>query len=473
MSRMPFSMEGKSANSAADQSMHFWGICCESGKQYAQVVGQRFRITMAVLDPKSSSKSGDRTVSLIVIRGGVEYLLCVLKHEEIHQVNLNLIFDKGENVIFYINGYGKVYLSGYQLTDSENDVLNDENGYLCPLVEVKFTETKAERKGRLTKTPVNAASDLVTPRSKKKLEADKNDLATSDKKKKGDGNRYATEAIKLEDLEFDDESESDDEDFQIEDVEDESESESDEESLESEDDSDSDEELEEIVFTKKSQKKRKLENISQPPKRSRVDSGNTSSADDKSENAVGFGDNGSKDSSDSDILNSSIGNTPMPKKQNAMEKKKAKKKKRLSEISMLSEKSVKGQKSPGTPGTESTPNKKTDNAVKKLEGGVEVQDVIVGKGPEARTGKMVHVFYVGRLQNKQIFDSRVPGKKPFSFKLGTQQVIKGWDIGIQGMKVGGKRKLKIPPNMAYGNSKIESIPPNSTLFFIVELQAVS
>jgi len=95
-----------------------------------------------------------------------------------------------------------------------------------------------------------------------------------------------------------------------------------------------------------------------------------------------------------------------------------------------------------------------------------------GSGPIAKPGKLAHVFYTGRLPSGKVFDS-VSSGKPFSFRLGTGSVIKGWDQGIAGMKVGGKRKLVIPPALGYGGKKVGPIPPNTVLTFEIELKAVS
>ena len=96
-----------------------------------------------------------------------------------------------------------------------------------------------------------------------------------------------------------------------------------------------------------------------------------------------------------------------------------------------------------------------------------------GKGPGAKNGDKVRVHYTGTLQNGTKFDSSRDRDKPFDFVLGQGQVIKGWDQGILGMKVGEKRKLVIPPGMAYGAQGRPSIPPNSTLLFDVELLALN
>ena len=97
-------------------------------------------------------------------------------------------------------------------------------------------------------------------------------------------------------------------------------------------------------------------------------------------------------------------------------------------------------------------------------------DLVVGKGAEAKTGDTVSVHYVGTLTNGTEFDSSRKRGTPFVFTLGKGQVIRGWDQGVAGMKVGGKRKLVIPPALAYGDHGMGSvIPPNSTLTFEVEL----
>lgn len=110
---------------------------------------------------------------------------------------------------------------------------------------------------------------------------------------------------------------------------------------------------------------------------------------------------------------------------------------------------------------------------KTLQGGVIIEDVKVGAGAEAKGGKKVLVYYEGKLkENNRIFDSTKIGPG-FKFILGRGEVISGWDIGVAGMKVGGKRRITCPPKMAYGaKGSPPVIPPNSTLVFDVELKNV-
>ncbi len=99
-------------------------------------------------------------------------------------------------------------------------------------------------------------------------------------------------------------------------------------------------------------------------------------------------------------------------------------------------------------------------------------DEVIGTGVEATAGKKISVNYLGTLTDGTKFDSSYDRNQPFSFTLGSGQVIQGWDQGFAGMKVGGKRKLVIPPSLGYGNQSAGSIPPNSTLVFEVELLGV-
>ncbi len=104
---------------------------------------------------------------------------------------------------------------------------------------------------------------------------------------------------------------------------------------------------------------------------------------------------------------------------------------------------------------------------------LKIEDLVVGTGAEAVSGKLISVHYTGILTNGTKFDSSKDRGEPFEFTLGAGQVIQGWDKGFAGMKIGGKRKLTIPSEMGYGSQGAGGvIPPNATLIFEVELLGV-
>ena len=118
------------------------------------------------------------------------------------------------------------------------------------------------------------------------------------------------------------------------------------------------------------------------------------------------------------------------------------------------------------------PTKVTGDGV-KTDSGLQYWDIKVGTGDEAKSGNHVKVHYTGWLSTGKKFDSTVDANQPYEFTLGQGDVIKGWDEGIAGMKVGGQRQLRIPPELAYGESGYKTIiPPNATLIFDVQLLAV-
>ncbi len=100
-------------------------------------------------------------------------------------------------------------------------------------------------------------------------------------------------------------------------------------------------------------------------------------------------------------------------------------------------------------------------------------DLVTGTGATAATGDTVTVHYVGTFTNGQKFDSSYDRNQPFVFRVGAGQVIAGWDQGVPGMRVGGKRRLTIPPDLAYGSRGQGPIPPNSTLVFEIELLSIA
>lgn len=139
-------------------------------------------------------------------------------------------------------------------------------------------------------------------------------------------------------------------------------------------------------------------------------------------------------------------------------------------IYIVSSKNAKPVKSPlPTPVASGT----IGNSIKIMEDGLKIEDKTVGTGAEAMAGKKVTVNYIGTLTSGAKFDSSFDRNEPFSFNLGAGEVIKGWDEGVVGMKVGGKRQLTIPSTLAYGDAGVPgAIPGGATLIFEVELLKV-
>lgn len=110
----------------------------------------------------------------------------------------------------------------------------------------------------------------------------------------------------------------------------------------------------------------------------------------------------------------------------------------------------------------------------KLPSGLIIKDIKIGTGDTVVDHDMVTVHYTGWLDNKKVFDtSKKEGRGPFSFTVGGGDVIKGWDEGLKGMKIGGTRELTVPPALGYGDMEMPTIPANSTLHFKVELLEIS
>ena len=113
-------------------------------------------------------------------------------------------------------------------------------------------------------------------------------------------------------------------------------------------------------------------------------------------------------------------------------------------------------------------------SIKTMENRLIIENLVIGEGAEAQDYNKVVVNYTGTLEDGSVFDSSLnPDREPFTFTLGVGSVIKGWDLGVKGMKVGGKRKLTIPSDLGYGDKGAGNlIPPGTTLIFEVDLLEV-
>jgi FKBP-type peptidyl-prolyl cis-trans isomerase len=138
-------------------------------------------------------------------------------------------------------------------------------------------------------------------------------------------------------------------------------------------------------------------------------------------------------------------------------------------LTLLTTAQTASQKKPDT----SAPSKVTGPGV-KTDDGLQYWDIRVGTGQTAKEGNHVRVHYTGWLTNGKKFDSSVDAGSPFDFTIGNGEVIKGWEEGVTGMRVGGKRQLRIPPSLGYGAQGTPGgpIPPNATLIFDIKLLGV-
>ena len=107
-----------------------------------------------------------------------------------------------------------------------------------------------------------------------------------------------------------------------------------------------------------------------------------------------------------------------------------------------------------------------------LKGKVKVLDTIIGSGGEPKPGQQVSLTYTGSLLDGTVFDKNKSKKNPLKFRLGLNEVVKGLEVGVMGMRVGGEREIVIPPEMGYGKKKQGDIPKESTLVFLVQLVGV-
>jgi len=547
----------------------FWGVALDAGKRYSQEVEETFHLSMAALE--SSGKS-DEVVQVMLQQDSSEFLLCSLQHGKLLQQPLNLVFNQGQTVTFFLNGSGSVHLTGYVIGDDEALEREEE--------DPDWDETSMEQE------------DLSEENSSDESDEEIPDLVQIHGKRKADGKLKKSKKIKLldddgnvvdesddsdDDDESDDDDDSDDEEeedfsddfgdssfFDDEASEDDDEDDDDDEEDDDSEDDDSDEMETSVEQTPQSAKKKnktpkkektplkektpkkegktpkkegktpkkvektpKKEENETPKKEEKTpkkpktpkgeqnpkqnvktpkETGKTPKENAKTpkENAKTPKENGktpkakNEENANTPVQNGKTpkvnGKTPnIAETPNSQKAKKAatpkveaatpqsdnqatptvdgekKKKKKKNKNKDDSADTSLNQSKADTPqsATKSTPKKRV------VSGGTVVEDLKDGHGPEAKAGKMVGVYYKGVLQkNNKQFDSCLAGK-PFKFRLNQGEVIKGWDNGVSGMKVGGKRRIIVPANQGYGNKSNGPIPANSVLVFEVELKSVS
>lgn len=358
------------------------------------------------------SNSNEEPSQVMCTYKGRNYLLCTLQKPDKLQCSLDLYFEEGTEVSFAANGKSHVHLTGYLTKDVDDALPEDEEDD----EEVEEEEEVKSKKKKL-KEPKGPS-----PKKSKISEFLLN--ATTEDEDDEDSDVDMEKLLQGSDDDDDDEVEEEENDEEDEEIAEEESDEEDESDQVDSSDAEDDESVEEEEEIEK--------NVNGLKKSSKVAKpGSTPKGK-------------AKESRDA---------TPFHKgkKENGLQTKQAKE-------------------------TNENDKKKAPlvNKKKVLPSGVIIEDLKEGQGNAVSNGKFVHVYYEGRLkQNNKVFDKTQKGNG-FGFRLGKGEVIKGWDIGVNGMKVGGKRRITCPPHLAYGaKGSPPVIPPNSTLVFEVELKKVN
>lgn len=365
---------------------------------------------MASLDVSTSS---EEPAQVMVGFEGRNYLLCTLRKPDLLQCALDLNFEVGDELSLAANGKCHVHLTGYLIEDPDELLEDDDDDE----DEEETVEKEVKKKNKRNKEEVANGPPV------KKLKANtKNAQAEdSDDDSDEDDSDVGVKYLLQKTLESDE-----DDDTFVSDTEDNGE----EEDVGEEVNSDVDEEEE----------------------------------DDEDESSLSEAD------SDDELAtpNPTAKLNGSPKKQEIITPTKQKERKdKKNEQKKQQTKEVK------TPNKENKSPKAKEAKKAVLQNGLIIEDIKEGQGPPAKPGKFISVYYEGRLKsNNKVFDATNKGAG-FSFRLGGGEVIKGWDAGLVGMKLGGKRRLTCPPNMAYGpKGSPPTIPANSTLVFEVELKKI-
>lgn len=395
----------------------FWGLIMEPNKRYTQTVEKPFHISQAAMD---ISTGDNDPCQVMVVVDGKNFLVCTLQKNKTIQVPLDLYFKAGDSIAFLTNGKCNVHLTGY-LDPEFEDASDEEDG------EEEEEEEAPALLPAKNKRKLDNSNDITAKKPKKEKAEKKKAAADSSEGSDDEEEDQLQKFLDGEDIDTDENddsfkvntsAEATDSDEESDDVDEESSEEAEESSEEAETtlDTSKEEAKQDLSKLSKSQRRRLKKKLQQAGKEPQV-------------NGV---DKAKKEK-------------PEPK----ADKKKPEAKKESQEVQV---------------------DKKEKKA---LSGGVFIEDLKVGNGPAAKPGKVVMVYYEGKLkQNNKMFDNCLKGPG-FKFKLGAKEVISGWDVGISGMKVGGKRKIVCPPAMAYGaKGSPPVIPPNSTLVFDVELKNV-
>lgn len=498
----------------AGKSNIFWGLIVKPSKRYETTVQEAFRITKACIEPASAK--GDVSSVFVECDNQEEFIVANLQSKTLNE-SLDLTFGVGEKICFKVEGPGTVHLTGYLMeddappddfymdgSDMEGSGESEDEDIQTKIKEDLKRKTTTLDDGKKKKPKLEKESK---PEKIAKAKSPGDDSSDGDDSSEDSSDPAETTVdTTLGDLD-DTENFAEEEDSDSDDSDD-----SDEEAdssgagiafgdavMESDDDSS---DVEDAPPPKKESPKKK----EKTPSKAKANGDVKPAVEVKTPTVVAAK---TPDVTKSEKKKKEKTNAlETPKKTSVVNgegdgPKSEKKKKNKEAVSTPNvnpevlktpkqEKNEKEVKTPKqaktpkeevkTPATNGTPaiNGKTPKSVatpgktpkKTLKGGIQIDDSVVGSGAEVTPGSNVGMYYSGKLKNNKQFDSCTSGK-PFKFRIGKGEVIKGWDIGIMGMKVGGKRTLLIPPQMGYGASGAPpDIPGNASLIFEVECKFV-
>jgi len=408
----------------------FWGLVVCPGKKYQTEVERPFRVTKACLLP---STAGGKVSSLIVECNNEENFIIANLTQKQFNTTLELSFNEGEKICFKVEGPGTIHLTGNLVPEQDSE---DED-----IDELEAAAMEADRiKKNIAALPVggleNDSSDSEEEEEENKIVIKRkitNEMKETNKKAKIE--KKDNSLMDSDDDDDDDEEDDDDDDEDSDD-----------------DDSDDSDELDTTGLTEEQAKKVALMKKLYEAAKNKVDKEVASSK--KADNLP-------------KKVTTASSTSPTTKQKVIKEVASSKKAKDLKEA-------VKPAKNGNNIEKKMTAaNAPSSAPVRTLKEGVKIEDLVVGSGAVAKKGNFVGMYYSGKLLgNKKTFDSCLSGK-PFRFRLGSGQVIQGWERGVAGMKEGGKRRLTLAPSMGYGSRGAPpDIPGNATLVFNIECKYV-
>lgn len=437
----------------------FWGLLIEPGKMYSQAVPASFKVTMASLGPEvvdgstsSSSSSAanttGRTTVMLRIEDQDDYAICSLTPGKLEQQPLDLSLKEGENIAFRVSGPFPIHLTGYYVDSHEHDHDDEEDDYESGSDMAEEVEGEYDSEDESQYDSEEAEETVRKIMKSKKARKAAAVVDTESESEDDDGNLVSEdsdeEGVSVGSGDSDDE-EIDSEDFEdmseddfIDDGSEDEEEDDDEDEEEEEDESEEDEEI--VPQGKRSNAPTK----NQPEaKKTKTDS--------------------PKAAQPEQPATAKKTDSPKPKQPVAADTNKKE--------NTAPNTTTANTKKPDQPNKPQEQSEKKP-VTKTLPSGLILEDITVGNGQKVVRDRRVGISYIGRLQSGKVFDQS-KGKDLLWFNVGRGEVVKGMDIGVQGMAVGGKRRLTIPAALAYGNASLPGIPANSTLVFEVTVEKMT